>query len=54
MNFTRRQTIFKYTNQAARPSAIVLTDLMPYGLTWSKAGIALLPRRPARPFGPGL
>ena len=36
MNFTRRQTIFKYTNQASEHTPIVLTDLMPSSLNWSK------------------
>jgi hypothetical protein len=61
MDFTRRQTIFKYTNQASEHSPIVLTDLMPLSLIWSKGIILkgiiqLLPAPPqpgpAQP-GPG-
>jgi hypothetical protein len=58
MNFTRRQTIFKYTNQASEHTPIVLTDLMPLSLTWSKGIIRqgiieLLPAPPRPPLPTG-
>jgi hypothetical protein len=57
MNFTRRQTIFKYTNQDSEHTPIVLTDLMPLSLTWSKGiirqGIIELLPAPPRPHPTG-